>query len=137
MTISPSRTAFVPVPAVPRPDHTDASGGPVSFTVGHHCSLVADADVAALAEAAATPLSVIVQVTSAATSTAGSVRRRCRLTPRWGNQGSGKVGWRFMPVCRGRLESAGLVAQVVVMLVAAGVRQDGDGQTTGCARHRP
>jgi MoaA/NifB/PqqE/SkfB family radical SAM enzyme len=63
MTTSPSRTALLPVPAVPQPDRDRQPGGPVSFTAGHHFALATGTDPASLAEAAAAPLSVILQVT--------------------------------------------------------------------------
>jgi MoaA/NifB/PqqE/SkfB family radical SAM enzyme len=63
MTNSPPRTAFLQVPTVPRPDRDRKLDGPVSFTAGHHFALAAGAAPATLAEAAASPLSVILQVT--------------------------------------------------------------------------
>jgi MoaA/NifB/PqqE/SkfB family radical SAM enzyme len=54
---------ILPVPALPSTDQAGAGDGPVSFTPGHHFTLTKQADVAALAEAATAPLSVIVQVT--------------------------------------------------------------------------
>ncbi len=63
MTDSPSRAALLPVPEVPRSDRDRQPGRPVSFTAGHHFTLAAGADPAALAEAASAPLSVILQVT--------------------------------------------------------------------------
>jgi MoaA/NifB/PqqE/SkfB family radical SAM enzyme len=63
MTDSPSGAAILPVPEVPRSDRDRQPGGPVSFTAGHHFTLSAGADPAALAEAASAPLSVILQVT--------------------------------------------------------------------------
>ncbi|HEX2822170.1 MAG TPA: hypothetical protein VHO07_18675 [Streptosporangiaceae bacterium] len=57
-----SSLTLLPVPEVPargpRP-----GGGPVAFTAGHHFALSGQAGPAALAEAAAVPLSVILQVT--------------------------------------------------------------------------
>lgn len=62
MTTAPP-PALLPVPALPWPGRSHDPAGPVGFTAGHHFSVVAGADPAALAQAAAAPLSVIVQVT--------------------------------------------------------------------------
>ena len=64
MTSSPpgSSLTVLPVPAVPaREQHP--GDGPVAFTKGHHFALTGETDAAALAAAAAAPLSVILQVT--------------------------------------------------------------------------
>ena len=63
MIIPPRPLAVLPAPAMPTQHRTHDSGSPVTFTDGHHFSLAAGAQPAALAEAAAAPLSVIVQVT--------------------------------------------------------------------------
>jgi MoaA/NifB/PqqE/SkfB family radical SAM enzyme len=62
MTTAPP-PALLPVPALPRLARSHNPAGPVEFTAGHHFSVVAGADPAALAQAAAAPLSVILQVT--------------------------------------------------------------------------
>ena len=62
MTTAPP-PALLPMPVLPRPGRSHDAAGPVGFTAGHHFSVVAGADPAALAQAAAAPLSVIVQVT--------------------------------------------------------------------------
>ncbi len=63
MTAAPPPLALLPVPALPPPGRSHDPGGPVGFTAGHHFTVAAGSDPAALAEAAAAPLSVIVQVT--------------------------------------------------------------------------
>ena len=52
-----------PLPVPPRPGRSHDAAGPVGFTAGHHFSVVAGADPAALAQAPPAPLSVIVQGT--------------------------------------------------------------------------
>ena len=52
------------MPAMPALEESAVTTG-ISFTSGHHFCLGEGADVAALAEAATAPLSVIVQVTKA------------------------------------------------------------------------
>ncbi|HUY49301.1 MAG TPA: radical SAM protein [Streptosporangiaceae bacterium] len=59
----PSGLPVLPVPEVPARDHRQARNGAVAFTTGHHFTLDGQADPGALGEAAAAPLSVIVQVT--------------------------------------------------------------------------
>ena len=54
---------MLPVPEVPARERRAGDGGPVAFTSGHHFALAGPGDPAALAEAAAVPLSVILQVT--------------------------------------------------------------------------
>jgi len=63
MTTVPPPVAVLPVPTVPRSHRVQGSGGPVTFTAGHHFTVAADADPAGLASVATAPLSVIVQVT--------------------------------------------------------------------------
>ena len=59
-----SSVTVLPVPGVPaRQPRPSGSSGPVAFTVGHHFALGEGNDPAALAAAAAAPLSVILQVT--------------------------------------------------------------------------
>lgn len=58
-----SGLTVLPVPEVPARGPRLPGGGPVAFTPGHHFALSGEADPAALAEAAAVPLSVILQVT--------------------------------------------------------------------------
>ncbi len=64
-TLSPgiSGLPVLPVPEVPARDHDQAGSGAVAFTTGHHFTLDGHADPGALAETAAVPLSVILQVT--------------------------------------------------------------------------
>ncbi|HUY49457.1 MAG TPA: hypothetical protein VMV92_27655 [Streptosporangiaceae bacterium] len=64
-TTSPGTVGLplLPMPAVPARVRSREHGGPVAFTAGHHFTLDAGTDPAALAKAAAAPLSVIVQVT--------------------------------------------------------------------------
>jgi MoaA/NifB/PqqE/SkfB family radical SAM enzyme len=64
-TLSPgtSMLPVLPVPEVPAREQEPANSGPVAFTAGHHFALSGEAGPAALAEAAAAPLSVILQVT--------------------------------------------------------------------------
>ena len=57
-----SGLALLPVPQVPARG-PQSGGGPVAFTAGHHFALSGETDAAALAGAAAVPLSVILQVT--------------------------------------------------------------------------
>jgi len=59
----PSGLPVLPVPEVPARDHGQAGSGAVAFTTGHHFTLDGQADPGALGEAAAAPLSVILQVT--------------------------------------------------------------------------
>lgn len=54
---------MLPVPENPAKDHHQTGSGAVAFTSGHHFTLDSQADPGALGEAAAVPLSVIVQVT--------------------------------------------------------------------------
>ena len=63
-TLSPGPPGLtvLPVPEVPAKDH-QVSSGAVAFTSGHHFTLDSQADPWAVGEAAAVPLSVIVQVT--------------------------------------------------------------------------
>jgi MoaA/NifB/PqqE/SkfB family radical SAM enzyme len=63
MTAAPPPLDLLPVPALPPPGRVHEPGGLVGFTAGHHFTVAAGADPAALAKAAAAPLSVIVQVT--------------------------------------------------------------------------
>jgi MoaA/NifB/PqqE/SkfB family radical SAM enzyme len=59
-----SSVTVLPLPGVPaRQPRRSGGSGPVAFTVGHHFALGEGNDPAALAEAAAAPLSVILQVT--------------------------------------------------------------------------
>jgi len=53
----------LPVPEVPARVQSPSGGGSVAFTAGHHFALSGETDPATLAEAAAAPLSVILQVT--------------------------------------------------------------------------
>jgi len=64
MTTAPPTAVPLPVPVLPSPARSSEHAGPVGFTAGHHFSVAAGADPAALAQAAAAPLSVIVQVTN-------------------------------------------------------------------------
>src|SRR6266705_1691028 len=59
----PSSLPVLPVPEVPARDQRQAGSGAVAFTTGHHFTLDGQADPGALGEAAAAPLSVILQVT--------------------------------------------------------------------------
>ena len=59
----PSGLTVLPVPEIPARDHHQVGSGAVAFTSGHHFTLHSQADPGALGEAAAVPLSVIVQVT--------------------------------------------------------------------------
>jgi len=63
MTAAPPPLALLPVPALPPPGRSHHPGGPVAFSAGHHFTLAPGTDPARLAEAAAAPLSVIVEVT--------------------------------------------------------------------------
>jgi len=63
MMTTQAHPAFVPVPSVPPAGCGHDASGPVTFTGGHHFTATAGADPNELAEAAAAPLSVIVQVT--------------------------------------------------------------------------
>jgi MoaA/NifB/PqqE/SkfB family radical SAM enzyme len=60
MSIASAGIPVLPVPAVPAREHEP---GGVAFTAGHHFAVAGAADPAAAGEAAAVPLSVIVQVT--------------------------------------------------------------------------
>ena len=64
-TLSPGTSGLpvLPVPEVPARDHRQAGSGAVAFTTGHHFALDGQADPGVLGEAAAAPLSVILQVT--------------------------------------------------------------------------
>jgi MoaA/NifB/PqqE/SkfB family radical SAM enzyme len=64
-SLSPGTSGLpvLPVPEVPARDHRQAGGGAVAFTTGHHFALDGLADPGVLGEAAAAPLSVILQVT--------------------------------------------------------------------------
>jgi MoaA/NifB/PqqE/SkfB family radical SAM enzyme len=57
-----SGLTLLPVPEVPAREPRPG-GGPVAFTAGHHFALSGETDPATLAEAATSPLSVILQVT--------------------------------------------------------------------------
>jgi len=59
----PSGLPVLPVPEFPARDHRQGSSGAVAFTTGHHFTHDGHADPGALAETAAVPLSVILQVT--------------------------------------------------------------------------
>jgi hypothetical protein len=61
LSSAPSALPLLPVLGVPARDHRQAGG--LAFTAGHHFTLDDPADPRALGEAAAVPLSVIVQVT--------------------------------------------------------------------------
>jgi MoaA/NifB/PqqE/SkfB family radical SAM enzyme len=66
MPVTPPGTPglpLLPVPKLPVPRSDGPNEGPVTFTAGHHFSRVGDIDLCELAESAAVPLSVIVQVT--------------------------------------------------------------------------
>ncbi len=54
---------MLPVPEVPARDQRQVGGGAVAFTTGHNFALDGLADPGVLGEAAAAPLSVILQVT--------------------------------------------------------------------------
>ena len=51
------------MPGMPATVPPPRTSGPVSFTAGHHFAVTSEASVDELAEAAAVPLSVILQVT--------------------------------------------------------------------------
>ena len=53
----------LPVPEIPAREPEPANSGPVAFTAGHYFAVNGETGPAALAEAAAAPLSVILQVT--------------------------------------------------------------------------
>jgi MoaA/NifB/PqqE/SkfB family radical SAM enzyme len=62
-TSLPPHVTVLPVPQMPPHDRSRDTSGPVAFTAGHHFSPAPGTDPVTLAEEAAAPLSVIVQVT--------------------------------------------------------------------------